>query len=178
MPEHTFLWLLLSGSVHDRFATLIHTLSRRLGTPRFIPHITLAGSIDLPADEIVSRAANLATRLASIPLRLTDVGWTEEYYRCLFIRAEHSPELLAAHHAACTDLGRAPDAEFMPHLSLVYGNLTEDRKAQIVNDIGQRYDIATDANRIGLCLAAGSPEQWRLIRTFALTGQSMQDNRL
>lgn len=168
MAERIFLWLLLSEPVHDRFAALIRRLSGRLGTPWFIPHITLAGSIDLPADETASRIADLATRLAPIPLQLTDVGWTDDYYRCLFIRAECSPKLLAAHQAACAALGRRPETDFMPHLSLVYGNLDAERKAQVVDSIGRHFDVTTEASRVGLCLAVGEPEQWRLIHTFPL----------
>ena len=175
MSGRIFLWLLPSASVQDRFATLIDTLSRRHGTPRFAPHITLTGSLDSPADEISLRTSDLAARLRPVPVQLTEVGWSDEYFRCLFIRAAASPELLAAHRTACAHLGRSPDTDFMPHLSLIYGNLSQDQKDRIVDEIGRRFDIGFDADRVGLCLAAGSPEQWRLIRTFALAGRRAQD---
>jgi 2'-5' RNA ligase len=166
-----YLWLLPPTPVHERFAALIDRLSRRMGTPRFIPHITLTGSLHSPYDEIVRLTADLAATLAPIPIRLAGIGCTDQYYRCLFMRAERSRELLAAHEAACVRLGRSPESDFMPHLSLIYGDLPQDRKNSIVQEIGANFDAAFYANRIGLCRLDGSPEQWQLPRTFTLTGR-------
>jgi 2'-5' RNA ligase len=170
MPGRIFLWLLLSGPVQERFAALIDALSGQLGTSRFIPHITLMGPIDLSVDETVLRVVDLATRLTPIPLRLTDVSWTDEHYRCLFIRAEPSEQLIAAHRAACAALGQPVEPDFMPHLSLVYGDLSAERKTQVVNEIGRHFDVVIETSHVGLCLATGGPAQWRLIQTFALGG--------
>jgi 2'-5' RNA ligase len=170
MTERFFLWLLPPTPVCDRFASLIDTLSRRWGTPRFSPHITLVGSLDSPLDEIVARLTTLAADLAPVPVRLTHLGWTEQYFRCLFMRAERTPPLLAAHETASARLDRPTDADFMPHLSLIYGNLHAEQKQKVVEEIAGRFNTAFEADHIGLCLADGPPEQWQLLRTFALTG--------
>lgn len=177
MSGQLFLWLLPPTSIHDRFAALIDALSRRLRTPAFQPHVTLLGSLEFPQAEVVSRAAALATQLAAVPVHLTDIGWSNEYFRCLYIRAERTPALLAAHRIASRHFERSANAQFMPHLSLVYGNLFAAEKQRLADELGVRIDAAFDIDRIGICLANGSPTRWRVIRTFALAGRPREQNR-
>lgn len=168
-PGHFYLWLIPPAAVRERFAALIGELSRRLGTSGFSPHLTLAGPFDLPERKVVSRTAALAADLTPIRVHLTEVGWTEEYFRCFYVAAERSPELVSAHETACARFGRPANGSFSPHLSLIYGVLSLRQKERIADDIGRRFDTAFDANRVDLCRANGAPEQWRIERTFHLT---------
>jgi len=167
-----YLWLLPPAPIQDRFASLIERLGRRFGTPQFIPHLTLVGSLHGSRDEIVRKTTALAATLAPVPIRLAGCGWTDQHYRCFFMHAERGPELLAAHETACTKLGEQVESDFMPHLSLIYGTLPQEQKNQIVQTIGADFDIAFHADRIGLCHPDGTPEQWQLLHTFALTGRT------
>ena len=172
MPTPLYLWLMPPAPTQQRFAALIDRLSRRVGTPCFIPHVTLIGSLFSPESEVVRCVEQLASTLAPIPVRLAGLGWSDQYYRCLFMRAEPSAELLAAHREASDRLGVPPEADFFPHLSLIYGNLAENEKTQIVQEIGASFDVSFTAAQICLCRPVGSPEQWRLPYVFALTGRS------
>ena len=168
-----YLWLLPPPPIRDRFTGLIDRLGRQFETPRFTPHLTLIGSLDLPLDDLVERTTDLAANLAPVPIRLTGPGWTDQYFRCFFMRAERSPELLAAHENACTTLGQQAESDYMPHLSLVYGNVPQEQKDNIAESIGADFNLAFHADRIGLCCPTGTPEQWQLPRTFTLTGRSV-----
>ena len=96
------IWLMPPAPMRARFSEIIRRLSRRLGTPTFDPHVTLCGGpLNTDESELAVRAEELAARLAPVPIRLTDIGYTEEYFRCLFVRAERTAELLDARRAAC-----------------------------------------------------------------------------
>jgi len=168
-----YLWLLPPPPIRDRFTGLINRLSRQFETPRFTPHLTLIGSLDLPLDKLVEQTAGLAANLAPVPIRLTGPGWTDQHFRCFFMRAERSPELLAAHETACATLGQQAESDYMPHLSLIYGNLPQEQKDEIVESISTDFNVAFYADRIGLCYPTGTPEQWQLSHTFVLTGRSV-----
>ncbi len=158
------------AAVRERFGRLIDALSQRLGTPRFHPHVTLCGTGDYTEADVRARTAALAARLAPVPIHLTEVGYTEEYFRCLYIKAERSPALLAAHATACAHFGRPAVPDFMPHLSLVYGELSREQKEKIIAEIGRRFDLTFCADAISLCWPAGTPESWRVLGPFPLTG--------
>src|SRR5690606_30965655 len=137
-PPRYSLWLMPPAAVYDRFARLIDALSRRFGTPRFAPHITLASTGAELAGDAPARAAALAAELAPVPVRLLDVAHTDDYFRSLFVRAQRTPALLAAHRLAAARLGTEPAEDFMPHLSLLYGELPRDTKERLIEEIGRR----------------------------------------
>lgn len=169
MTPRYSLWLTPPSPVYERFVRLIVTLSRRLGTPRFAPHLTLAGVVAGPEADVVARARALGERLAPVRVHLRDVGCGDSYFRSLFVHAERTAALLAAHRLAARTLGTDPDDDFMPHLSLVYGDLRRDEKERLIAEIGNRFDLEFTAAHVTLCLPAGAPAGWRTLGPFPLS---------
>ncbi len=172
MSPPLYLWLLPPAPVQDRFTALIERLAQRLGTQHFLPHMTLVGSLHSPHDEIIRQTETLAATLAPIPVRLRGIGWTDQFYRCLFMRADRDVELLRAHETASAGLGKTPETDYMPHLSLVYGEVPQEQKEKIAREIGAGFDMAFHVDRVGLCIPQGTPAKWQLPYTYRLTGQS------
>lgn len=163
------LWMMPPPAIGERFRALIADLSRRSGTPAFEPHLTLAG-VEAPTEAAAcSRVAPLAAALAPLPVRLTDIGMTADYFRCLFIRAALTPALTQAYRSACAALDQTP-AEFMPHLSLIYGELAPAAKAEIAAALGGRFDIEFTVERLALYTTTGAPPDWRCVCEFQLGG--------
>lgn len=156
-------------AVGDRFRALIAELSRRSGTPAFEPHLTLAGVEAPTVATACARVAPLAATLAPIPVRLNEIGMTAEYFRCLFIRAALTPALLHAYRNACAALDQPP-AEFMPHLSLIYGELAPAMKTEIAANLSGRFELEFTVERVALYTTAGPPPDWRCVCDFRLTG--------
>lgn len=170
MTNALALWLMPPLPLRERFAELIDALSRRLGTPRFEPHITLAAPSVTTETDAISRVKQLAARLAPVPIHLIGAGHTDAYFRCLYLRAEKAAPLLAAHRLACHELDQPVETDFMPHLSLVYGTIETPLKEKIIQEIAGRFPEHFAADRLCLCVIAGSPADWRLIGPFQLTG--------
>lgn len=171
MAAHFSLWLMPPAGPRERFAALIQTLSARLGTPRFDPHVTLCSIPGAIAEQdVVARTSALAGQLAPVTIRLSEVAYTEEYFRSLYICADRTPELLNAHRRACRHFAGTPESDYMPHLSLVYGDLPADDKERIIGEIGRRFDSTFTADTLCLCLPDGPPQGWRLLGPFPLTG--------
>lgn len=164
------LWLRPAAPATARFAELIEELSQHLGTPWFAPHLTLSGLASTSEAEAIARCERLAARLAPLPIHLVGAGHTDAYFRCLFLRAEKTRALLAAHRIACAGLQQPVEADFMPHLSLVYGTLATPVKEKIIAELEGRFPRNFLADSIGLCSIAGSPSEWRLLGPFFLAG--------
>jgi hypothetical protein len=164
------LWLMPPPAVRERYAGLIDRLAARLGTPRFEPHITLGGCDGTEA-QAVARVTALAAHLAPVAVQLGPLETTEQYFRCLYLRAERTAALLGAHRQAALACGVEPDAEFLPHLSLVYGELPKPVKENLLTELGGRLDEVFVTDRIALCLPEGDPSAWRLLGPYPLAGQ-------
>lgn len=164
------LWLLLPREAQERVQALIARLSARLGTPAFEPHITLLGSLTGTEEDLRRRTRALAGTIESFEVRLLEAAWLDEYYRCLFVEVAPSRALQDAHEAAKRQFDRRLDADFYPHLSLVYGELEEKEKEQILDDIGRYFDESIRIEELALYDTSGPPPVWRCIERVGLGG--------
>lgn len=165
------LWLRPAAPTAARFTQLIEALSDRLGTPRFEPHLTLSGVPSTTEADAIARTERLAAQLEPVPIHLVGAGRTDTYFRCLFLRAEKTQPLLAAHRVASAGMQQPIEADFMPHLSLVYGTLEPSVKEKIIEEIDGRFPRNFLADSVSLCAIDGSPAEWRPIGPFLLTGR-------
>lgn len=162
-------WLMPRGEVHARLSGLISSLSRRCGTPPFEPHVTLLGGLCGPGTAILSKAERLAGSLGPVEIRLMTAGHRDEYFRCLFVRAEPTPSLLAAHLGATELFGRRREVPpFFPHLSLVYADLAAKEKERILDEIGRDFAAAFDARELHAVRTEGEVRSWRRLASFPL----------
>jgi hypothetical protein len=165
------LWLMPTGEPRDRLASLIVRLAERFSTPPFPPHVTLLPGIEKPSeDDVLSTSRALAVALRPFPLRLLAVEGKDEPFRCLFVRAAADEPLVAAHAAASCAFGRRPDAGFLPHLSLVYGRLPDDAKADLAAAlsglVASRFPVA----RLHVWRTEGPVAEWQELGALDLAG--------
>ncbi len=148
------------GRIAKELKELIAGLSTKYLTPNFQPHVTLIGELHLPKDKVFSGAKELARKIEPFEITLSEVSYLEEFYRCVFIRACKTKTLMNAHAAACGVFMLTPTGQYMPHLSLMYGNLSSQTKQQIIQDIGDKMDIKFLAAEIHIYYTGGDPEGW------------------
>jgi 2'-5' RNA ligase len=162
------LWLMPAGDLYYWLADTILDLSRKYSTPTFEPHVTLLARISGPERKIVSKSAELAQRISPFTLRLTRVDYLDRYYQCVFVRVATRDPLVKAHRAAREVFGLEKSPAFIPHLSLVYGDLARDVKERIVAELGWRFESTFKARSLDLVLTRGEPSAWRRLRGFGL----------
>jgi 2'-5' RNA ligase len=162
------LWLMPEGEVRDRLTLILKRLSARFEVPEFPPHVTLLGSSMGERDEMVRRSSLVAADLMPFTIHLEKIDHRDEYFRCVFVHAEPMEPLRDAHRAVCWTFGRTPDPDFMPHLSLLYGNFSLDVKKYIMVELGFQFDIQFEAPSLHLYHTEGAVENWRLVETFGL----------
>jgi 2'-5' RNA ligase len=162
------LWLMPEGESGERLAALVVRLAARLGTEPFAPHVTLLPEVLEPEAAVVARAGGLARELAPLRLKLAGVEGSDEPFRCLFVRAEASAALRAAHAAAARAFERDPDPGFLPHLSLVYGRLAPERKTSLAREVGAEAALEFEVRSLHVWRAEGALVEWRELAVFPL----------
>jgi 2'-5' RNA ligase len=140
-------WLVPAfGPERDRLAATIGRLAAEHGAPRFQPHVTMVGTFDSPEDVAIRTLGSLAIGVPSFEVTFAAVGHEQTYFRSLYLCTDPSPQLTALHEA-----GRrawALDLQpYMPHLSLLYSDVTEEQKRPIIDalDIALPLTIHLDA---------------------------------
>ncbi len=165
------LWLMPDGESLGRLTTVVGRLAARLGTPAFAPHVTLLAGLAGEEADLVARAEALATRLARLGVELAEVEGRDEYFRCLYVRAEPAASLRARHGRAAAAFGVPPDRDFLPHLSLVYGRLSADEKQRIAESIESDLPVSFEATTLEVWRTEGAVAEWVRRGRFALGGR-------
>ncbi|WP_249152526.1 2'-5' RNA ligase family protein [Bradyrhizobium liaoningense] len=115
-------------------ASLIGELATRFGTPNFAPHLTLRGDTDATFERLHDDVQAAAAASQPFAEPITTVETTEAFFRAFYVRFAVSVQL--------DRLKRRLDPQgtecFMPHVSLLYGNLPEEVKAPAAAEFSQR----------------------------------------
>jgi 2'-5' RNA ligase len=156
------------GEIRQRLAGAIFDLSRKYAAPAFEPHVTLVGGIAGPGREVASKMRGLAKRIPPFTVRLTAVDGLDEYFRCLFVRVATTHPIMTANKAAREIFGLEQQPAFMPHLSLLYGNLPTSLKERIIASLGRQFALEFKVNSLHLYLTKSEPASWRRVASFGL----------
>jgi hypothetical protein len=172
MAGHLPLWLIPDEPLRARLGALAAAWADRLGSPRFPPHLTLLSGLGRFGERhALAQLEAAAAGMPRVPLAFPRAAHDVEYYRCVFLEADMAPELLGAHQRARRAFGRGPD-RFRPHLSLVYGDFGEVRRAELAREAERELALPMQATAGGLELyeTRGAPREWRRLGAAGLGG--------
>jgi 2'-5' RNA ligase len=155
------LWLEPTGDIAYKLQERIKKLSNENGTPLFSPHVTLLGGIQGSESELVPLANTLASSVRPFELELTKAGYLDTFYQSLFIHVGENSTLLDLHKKACRLFDSGDEDNYMPHLSLLYGDLSKNEKLRILNMRGREFYINFTVKSIVLMKTDGKPDEWR-----------------
>lgn len=173
------LWVCPTGATKDAYSTIIKDASTNLDTFCFTPHITLVAAIMTDVQDVVKRTKLLASKLAPYEFEYEDVSQKERYFQSVFARMKGTEQVLAANQLA-RDIftERQTDPEYMPHLSLIYGNFSLEKKQRtIMPQLSQRIQDHAPAttsftvDSIEIWSTQGDVSEWYLVETVPLTGK-------
>ncbi len=165
------IWLIPAGDVHQKLAEIIYNLSKEHSTPNSEPHVTLIGEGELVGteEEVLSKTSKLAEILKPLEIKLKKADYFDEYFKCLFIRAEKTKEIMEANNVARKHLNLRPNPDYMPHLSLMYGDINPETKEEILANLRMNFDISFEVKSIHLFSTDGEVKDWHKIKEFPLS---------
>lgn len=159
------LWLEPSGKVGFRLQERIKKLSEKYDTPMFAPHVTLLGGLKASKTELISLVDTLAHTLQPFELTLTTVDRRSRYYQALFIHVEKTKALMSLRKTAERFFNTSNNEDYMPHLSLLYGDFSPQQKELMLNDAGREFYLNFSVKTLVLMQTNGSPKHWVKIYT-------------
>ena len=110
-------------------------------------------------------AKQLADFQSPFDIQLAEIGQRDEYYRRLFLKVARSPALLHANGRARKVFDHRGDADYWPHVSLLYGNHPAELKATNHREtVGDERKFLVD--RLFLIDLAGEPRNWIQMGNF------------
>ena len=171
MPGTHSMWLIpdRGSPAYRRLDDLITDYARsHPDAPDFEPHITLLGGIETNEATVVNRTRDLVRGRDPLKLAFGDVSCSTTTYQCVFLLVVPSVPLLELRQAATDSFGRAAEL-YVPHVSLVYGDLSPENRVQATRSIDA--DSLPDSVRVDtieIVDTDGPVSEWRTVSTHPL----------
>jgi 2'-5' RNA ligase len=171
-----FFWVMPSGVTYTRLQKIIDSLSRQYSTFNFKPHVSLLGHLLKQEEEVVSRMAQLANLLQPYEIELTNLGFSNAFFRCLYFNVKRTKRVVEANLKAKKVFNTHFNREYIPHLSLMYGNLPVKEKKKLVKNLKHNLDVKKFIVREIHLFSSASKDikkvDWYKVRTFSLKNSS------
>ncbi|CAI5483683.1 unnamed protein product [Closterium sp. Yama58-4] len=157
MPEE-------GSAFHASASAAISNLSTRFGCTPFEPHVTVIGAFGeregLDEQEVVKRMERLSASLKPYDIQVMELAAGQLFFQCVYLKMLPSKEVLHVHNEAVEVMGmdRNSVAAYMPHLSLIYGDLSDAQKqeakaASTMSVVG--FDVGNERGVVGIARQRG-----------------------
>lgn len=163
------IWIVPSGDFYSEYKRIIQEFSKEFGTPEFDPHVTLLGGLTGTYADIFEKTKQLAALLKPYLLELENFGYEDYYFRSLYIKVRQSEKVMEAYKTAIK-VFKVPDPQpYMPHLSLLYGNISLAEKRAATSRIQFEVNRSFRVDQLSLYLVSGKVNEWRVVGNASLS---------
>jgi len=115
------IWLYFQGQTSRELETAISSLARRFSTPKFEPHLTLVGDIDLEIGAVKALAARFAALDIPMYLPVCGVDFSDRFFMALYLAVEIPPDFQNRREQVASVVNPGSYKLDDPHVSLLYG---------------------------------------------------------
>ena len=166
-PKYS-LWLRPTQLQIDEFCKIISELAHRYRTTPFPPHITLLPRLILELKSVEQACEKIIEQIHSFEIPMQNITYTQEFYRNFFILAEPTFTLTMLHKDFKTELELETNEDFIPHVSLLYGDLDLNTKECLKEELKERYPKKFRCVRLDIYNSTGEIAEWSLVKSYKL----------
>jgi 2'-5' RNA ligase len=124
--------------------------------------MTLIGNVVGDEKIIIEKAKVLASKLKPFPLILSEISFSTTYFQSVFVRIQSTAELMEANLKA-KEIYQVDNDVFMPHISLIYGNHSMEKRENIASKILIPKNTFFNAERIVVVPSTQNPDEWKYL---------------
>ncbi|XP_021723514.1 cyclic phosphodiesterase-like [Chenopodium quinoa] len=122
------VWGLPSEDVKQRVKNVMNTLRSEFNGPDFDPHVTIVGAITLNPEDAVDKFKLACKGLKAYTAHGRGVSTGTFFYQCVYLLLDTTPQVVETSDHCCGHFGYNRTAPYMPHMSLLYADLTDEEK--------------------------------------------------
>ena len=175
-PDKYSLWIVPKGKAGEQLQQLVNKLATEHAAPHFVPHITLVANIYASSDQeyitIKNNVAKLSKSLQPFTISLSNFEYTDEEFRCLFLRAQPSADIDHVYSATTNFFPQVANEHFqtLPHMSVLYGSYPSDLKQKIISEhqVILQNEITFHVESFDLYLTNNPIDSWTLDSPYKL----------
>jgi len=160
------LFLVPAEEYYMEYEKLINSFSKKYKVPSF-PHVTLLELVEAEEVELVAKVRSIAENLSRIEVEVFGINFSSTASQCVFAQIRMSGQLLAMFELLMKELRYTSRSPFFPHISIIYGDLSPEEKADIAGRITVSKTLLLDK----LVIYRDNPKEneWAKVTEFALS---------
>jgi 2'-5' RNA ligase len=165
------IWLMPEAAWEQEFSAIVDELATRFSTPRFRPHLTIVGGRPFDRADLKRRLSAAVAGTAPIEAAILDVAVGDAFFRSFYALFPAEGALRELKRRTDLAVLGAEAAEFMPHVSLLYGPVAPRAKAEAALPLRTRLtDRRVRFERIEIVRSGDEVpiDEWETVETFAL----------
>ena len=154
------LFLEPEGKLREEVVAIIGSLAAEFTGPMFSPHVTLLARIPVEEEGVlIEKTKQLASSLSPFEVALGTVDMERAYFRALYLQVE-SEEIKNVHQRANELFSMQDEREYVPHMSLLYGNYPETQKQEVASALEVPSRSSFLVNKLHLYKTDGETSNW------------------
>jgi 2'-5' RNA ligase len=115
------IWLMPAEDDAVMLVRMVDDLARRLGSPRFQPHLTLVEDMERSVDDLARLVGEVGEGIAPFSAPVAEIGVSDLFFRSFYARFAAEGSFRELKSRAIEKILPGDIADFMPHVSLAYG---------------------------------------------------------
>ena len=155
------IWLIPAPADAQYLQGIINNLAATYQAPVFNTHCTLYSPTDLPALEIKKILEQSANNMESFYVKKATISHTENIWKTIFIELLGSPELEQLQQAVISQFPKAKPYEFLPHISLLYKEMSDKKKEDIIRNLQVKNSFKMD--KIAAVRTGPNVDNWETV---------------
>lgn len=160
------IWLTFSKSDREYLKNIMDKISEKYQAPKFEPHITIYGLIDLEISLIESIAKEVILNQNSFLVKKSEILQSEELWKTVFIELKLNEQLESIHNNFKKYFEKISKYEFNPHISLIYKILSIEERIKIVKELNIKKEFVV--NKLAIQKFFPDIEKWKIVKEYNL----------
>lgn len=157
------IWLIPDPPEFYEYQRLINDLSLRTSTSVFSPHVTLLGQLPHDLEWLTAQFTTFFQQQPCLHIELHRMELQDQYFRSVILNVVPNPELHRLHTQALVGFRAEKIQPFLPHLSLLYSDLTLSTKKALIDSCETTFTSNVSLSEVHLVDTSGSPDQWQVV---------------
>jgi len=168
MIKNISFWLVPADEDAIALQKIVNEICFKYKTPVFVPHLTIWGGINMEEQKAIEIANNIAKELKQFLVEINKIDITPNFLKSVFLQIKNNNDLQLIYNNFRQQLSPS-DYILNPHVSLVYGNLSDKIKKEIIEIAEENNIVKNKQIRInGIIICACSKNGWEDVENWEI----------
>ena len=165
------IWYEPTGIIRDELKKIILDLSKKYNSPIFEPHITLLpGGCELDKKIVIDKLSEIVRKTKPFKTTFGKLNQLDEHFKSIFIEVEKTKDLINFANSIQKEVNGKAALNYSPHLSILYGDFSNEKKDATIKLLGGKYDKSFILNKVDVVEYEFNqpPETWKKVASIEL----------